>query len=194
MDVCVVTNDKKIARFLLLELEEIGVDVHACENFSMPAQLYICDLDFLPPDTEFPADVIGFSSDPEKSKIVSLFFGRPIDARFIRQTVTKILEETRDMRRARTLAVSMDTRRVFGPYGDVHLSIKELKLFMALKEAGTLTREEAAAFFGDSESNVLDVYMHYLRKKLKTVCQVDIIAAKRRVGYSFRDDVKVNIL
>lgn len=192
MDICIVSNDKKEARFLLLELRNAGFDTSICDSFAMPALLYICDLDFI--NKDLPENAIGYSYDPEKARRVSLFLPRPVDAMLLRETATKLLENSRDQRRARALAVSPHTRRVFGPYGDVRLSVKELALLLALSNTKTLERSRAAEFFGDSDSNIMDVYMHYLRKKLKTVCQVDIIASKRGVGYALREDVTVNIL
>ncbi len=192
MDICIVSNDKKEARFLLLELRDAGFDTSICDSFAMPALLYICDLDFI--NKDLPENTIGYSYDPEKARRVSLFLPRPIDAMLLRKTAAKLLENSRDQRRARALAVSPHTRRVFGPYGDVRLSVKELALLLALSNTKTLERSRAAEFFGDSDSNIMDVYMHYLRKKLKTVCQVDIIASKRGVGYALREDVTVNIL
>lgn len=64
MDICIVSNDKKEARFLLLELRDAGFDTSICDSFAMPALLYICDLDFI--NKDLPENTIGYSYDPGK--------------------------------------------------------------------------------------------------------------------------------
>ena len=120
MDICIVSNDKKEARFLLLELRDAGFDTSICDSFAMPALLYICDLDFI--NKDLPENTIGYSYDPEKARRVSLFLPRPIDAMLLRKTAAKLLENSRDQRRARACRQSAYAPRFRPVWGRPPLS------------------------------------------------------------------------
>ncbi len=192
MEICIVTNDTLLARFLTLELAEAGFTAEQHTDFSREAKLYLCDLDFC--TEEVPEAAIGFSYDENKRRRVQNFLHRPIDAEKLRQLVTKLLLSPLHIAEGNTLTVDRASRRVRTVLGEVGLSEKELALLLALCESPLLERADASKLFGDGESNVVDVYMHYLRKKLKKVCPTDVIKAKRGKGYSLSDTVTVKCI
>ena len=82
MDICVVTNDALLARFLILELAEAGFHAEQRTDFASEADLYLCDLDFYV--DEVPEETVGFSYDENKRRRVQSFLHRPIDAEKLR--------------------------------------------------------------------------------------------------------------
>lgn len=191
MDICIVTNDALLARFLTLELDEAGFAAEQHTDFASEAALYLCDLDFYV--DEVPEETIGFSYDESKRRRVQSFLHRPIDAEKLRKLVAERLLAPRQHTETNTLTIDRVSRRVRTALGEVGLSEKELALLLALCETPLLRRAEAIKLFGDGESNVVDVYMHYLRKKLKTVCPGGVIEAKRGEGYALSAAVTVQI-
>ena len=184
MDICVVTNDAVIARFIELELREIGYFTEAAEDFKEGAKLYICDLDYL---NDVPHGVIGFSYDEGKQKCVQTFLRRPIDTLKLRDAVSKKLASAYVKNDRAFLEIDRSTRMVSTSEGEVRLSKKELALMLLLYEKELVTREDGGEIFGEGESNVVDVYIHYLRKKLVLVCDTDPIKSKRGEGYYLSD-------
>jgi|GEM_PF-1415152 len=191
MEICIVTKDALLARFLTLELAEIGFAAEACEAFAESARLYLCDLDSF--TGEIPENTIGFSYDDNKQHRIRRFLHRPIDSAALHKAVAEYMSPTADIGHAHTLTVDRATRRVKTGLGEVRLSEKELILLEKLCAVSLLTRETAAGIFGDGDSNVVDVYMHYLRKKLKNVCPYDVIASKRREGYALTGKVTIHL-
>lgn len=190
MEICIVTNDNLLARFLILELEEAGFSAEQHPDFSREAAVYFCDLDYF--TEEVPAKTIGFSYDENKRRRVQHFLHRPIDAEKLRQLAAKqLLAPVVRHTESNTLTIEHTSRRVRTILGEVGLSEKELALLIALCETPLLRRADAIKLFGDGESNVVDVYMHYLRKKLKNVCPGGVIEARRGEGYALRTDITV---
>ena len=192
MEICVVTNDALLARFLILELAEAGFTAEQHADFSSEAKLCLCDLDYF--TGEIPPDAIGFSYDEDKHRRVQSFLHRPIDTEKLRELVAKRLSTPRGPADRSLLTVYKVSRRVKTALGEASLSEKELALLLALCAVPLLKRTDAIKLFGDGESNVVDVYMHYLRKKLKKVCPGSVIEAKRGEGYALDPSVTVEIL
>ncbi len=186
MDICVITNDALLARFIVLELIEAGYDA-AHGSAADDAKLYIYDLDC---EENVPSDAIGFSRDEEKRGLVSAFLQRPIDVAKLRAAVSKLLTKSDD-EKISYIEVTHSTRRAKSERGEVRLSAKECSLLEMLCNTPTLSREDAIALFGDGESNVVDVYIHYLRKKLAKVCDGETVCAKRGEGYSLSPSITI---
>jgi two-component system response regulator MprA len=91
------------------------------------------------------------------------------------------------------LTVDARTRQVFRGQRELQLSAKEYDLlaYMARHPRQVLTREQLLeAVWGyqfDGESNVLDVYVGYLRQKLESGGEPRIIHTVRGVGYALRE-------
>ena len=189
MDVCVVTNDALLARFLILELDEVGFTAEQTVDCTKDARLYLCDLDFH--SSDLPKGAIGFSYDTGKARSVQTFLPRPIDARALRTLVKERLTAAPAFSLGTSLTIRLSNRRVKSALGEVSLSEKELALLVALCDTPLLKRADAIKLFGDGESNVVDVYMHYLRKKLKKICLCDVICARRSEGYCLNTAVTI---
>lgn len=189
MEICIVTNDALLARFLILELAEAGFAAEQHADFSCAAKLYLCDLDFH--TGEIPAEAVGFSYDENKRRRVQTFLPRPIDAENLRRLAASRLLSPLRHAESDTLTIDRASRCVKAVLGETGLSEKEFTLLLALCECSLLKRTDAIKLFGDGESNVVDVYMHYLRKKLKAICPRDVIKAKRGEGYSLSDAITI---
>lgn len=179
-----------MARFLSLELEEAGYTVGVGGDYN-DARMCICDLDA---GGEVPAGAVGFSYDEGKRALVKNFLLRPIDAKKLRETVAKRLCDIPVQKRGGVLEVERATRKVKTDGGEVRLSEKELLLLEMLTEKSLLTRCDGAKVFGDGKSNVVDVYMHYLRKKLAMVCDGETVLAKRGEGYALSDTLNIKFI
>lgn len=187
MDICVVTNDARVARFIVLELKEAGYTAMHSEVVAA-AKLAICDLDFI---CDAPSDCIGFSYDKEKNTSVQDFLPRPIDSEKLRCAVAKRLSVLPVQKAAMIIEIDKSTRKARANGNDVRLSEKELALLIKLCETPVLTREDGAKIFGEGDSNVVDVYVHYLRKKLAKICDGETVKSKRGEGYSLSDSLSV---
>ncbi len=181
MDICIVTNDDVLARFLTLELIEAGFSAVQGAAPSGEARLNIYDLDYFTDEAD-DAD-IGFSYSDSGARRVNSFLPRPINTVALLNLVKKKLSPATEAN-VNTVTVDKSTRRVRTDRGEVRLSEKELALLLLLCDTKTLSYEKAGSVFGDGESNVVNVYMHYLRKKLKSVCPYDVISSKRAEGFS----------
>ena len=190
MDICVVTNDARVARFIVLELKEAGYAAMHSEVVAA-AKLCICDLDFI---CDAPSDCIGFSYDNEKSTSVQDFLPRPIDSERLRGAVAKRLSVFPAQKAAVLIEVDEKKRKARADGKEVRLSEKELALLIKLCETPVLTREDGAKIFGEGDSNVVDVYVHYLRKKLAKICDGETVKSKRGKGYSLSDAVTVKFI
>ena len=70
------------------------------------------------------------------------------------------------------------------------MSKKEFALLSLLVErkGSIVSREDAAALFGGDGSNVVDVYVKYLREKLDEHFGVKIISSVRGKGYTIKSE------
>ncbi len=91
------------------------------------------------------------------------------------------------------LVVDPKTRQVFRGPREISLSAKEFDLlaYLARHPRQVMTRDqllEAVWGYGfDGESNVLDVYVGYLRQKLEAQGEPRLIHTVRGVGYALRE-------
>lgn len=191
MDICIVTKDALLARFLTLELAELGLSAEVREDCAQDAQVYLCDLDGYTGD--LPENTVGFSYDESKRRRVQAFLPRPILAEALHEAVKGCMTKENKVAEPHILTADRTTRRVKGGNGEVRLSEKEFALLEKLCAVELLSREAATAVFGEGDSNVVDVYMHYLRKKLKSVCPYDVIASKRGEGYALTGTVVITL-
>ena len=151
------------------------------------AQLYICDLDYT---NNIPEDSICFSYDEGKRGQAKNFLQRPIDASKLKAAVAKLLSDP-TMTKIFSVEVDRVSRKARTEAGEVRLSEKELKLLAKLCETPMLSREDGAKIFGDGESNIVDVYIHYLRKKLAKVCDGETVKSMRGEGYTLSDSLNI---
>ena len=114
-----------------------------------------------------------------------------IDAAKLRSVVSIMLSEPAAAKDT-VIEANRTTRKLRTDKGEVRLSEKEFALLDKLCKSSVLVREDGAMLFGDGESNVVDVYMHYLRKKLAKVYDGETVKSKRGEGYTLPDTLKIN--
>ena len=93
------------------------------------------------------------------------------------------------------LKLNRRTREVFREQKQIELTVKEFDLLVFLIEnkPNVVTREQIIlevwgyAFVGDT--NIVDVYIRYLRKKINYNFSVPLIQTIRGIGYCIRDEV-----
>jgi len=188
MDICIITNDEVLARSLIIELSEAGFSAFQSTRPSSEVKLNVYDLDFFTEEIQ-DADA-GFSYTDANSKRVRSFLPRPISAYALISVAKEKLAPESD-KPPRGITVEKSSRKARTSSGEVRLSEKELALLMLLCESKVLSYEKAGKVFGDGESNIVNVYMHYLRKKLKSVCPYDVIESKRSEGFSLIYPIEV---
>lgn len=95
------------------------------------------------------------------------------------------------------LVVETDTRQVFRGGKAIELSAKEFSIleYMIRNKGIVLSREKieqnAWDFNYEGGSNIVDVYIRYLRQKIDSDSNVKLIHTKRGVGYILTDKEKV---
>ncbi len=95
---------------------------------------------------------------------------------------------------AADLVVNLDTRRVSRAGAEVELSAKEYAILECLirNKGAVLSRDKIGHsvwgydYMGDS--NIVDVYVRYLRRKLDEGHELKLIRTVRGMGYSLRED------
>lgn len=189
MNICIVTKDALLSRFIALELRESGYTALESECIKEGAEFYICDLDSV--SESIPSGAIGFSYDESKSRLVQTFLQRPIDAEKLREAVSKKFSAAHPKSDNEMLVVDRLSRTVSSFGGEIRLSKKEFALLCGLCEKKIMTREEGAKIFGSGDSNVVDVYIHYLRGKLSKVCDIETVKSKRGEGYFLSEQISV---
>lgn len=92
------------------------------------------------------------------------------------------------------LRIDPVSRSVMWDAGDIELTRLEYRLlsFFVARQEETLSRDEILEVVwesaADRESNVVDVYVRYLRKKLEDVGCPPVLESVRGVGYRFHAD------
>jgi DNA-binding response OmpR family regulator len=113
--------------------------------------------------------------------------------RKIRNDLNEVINENKDILKHERLKLYKDNYRV--EYGDdeIELTKKEFQLleYLMINKNIVLSREKILEnvwgydYFG--ETNLIDVYIRYLRGKIDQKYDVDIIKTVRGVGYIIRD-------
>ena len=92
------------------------------------------------------------------------------------------------------LVVETDTRKVFRGGKSIELSAKEFAIleYLIRNKGIVLTRDKieqnAWDFNYEGGSNIVDVYIRYLRQKIDSNSAVKLIHTKRGVGYVLTDN------
>ena len=94
----------------------------------------------------------------------------------------------------RSLQIDTATQRVFKDDAEQHLTPREYALleYLAMRAGEMVSRtdiwEHVYDFHSTSTSNVVDVYIGYLRKKIDSPGQSSLIQTVRGRGYTLRDE------
>ena len=183
-------SEKRLARLIELELIERGAEVtaDACESVSY-AVFTVGTLDDeimeTVKNTAVGAEKVVCCRYRETDADGALIIERPIDASKLADGLTRFHKKEKD---PRGLVIDGDNVTFRGE--KVDLSKKELELLKLLrsKNGEPVGRQEArdAIFPSESDSNVVDVYIRYLRKKLDLRFDTRMIITVRNKGYMLK--------
>lgn len=216
MNVLIASGDAVFARMMALEFMEHGVtciltqDAEAIANALSDAKIAILDVGFIAGGTAKNApsscEVVAVGYPDEFSQIspaeLTKYYVlvRPFSVEdFFLSIFGPVSEISRlDWRPhkkkspADSIALDMALRAIYYKGEKVDLTPKEFDLFRMLYEnrGNTVSREDAfsAVFHGeDNNTNVVDVYISYLRAKIDNRFQIKLIATVRGLGYRIAD-------
>lgn len=114
----------------------------------------------------------------------------------LRVLLRKPVTQKSSVLRVADLSLHMDTRRVFRGDKEIRLSSKEYALlhYMMQNAGVVLSRDKLEQHVWDYDfsggSNVIDVYIRYLRKKVDEGYENKLIHTVRGHGYILREDAK----
>ena len=114
----------------------------------------------------------------------------------LRVLLRKPVTQKSSVLRVADLSLHMDTRQVFRGDKEIRLSSKEYALlhYMMQNAGVVLSRDKLEQHVWDYDfsggSNVIDVYIRYLRKKVDEGYENKLIHTVRGHGYILREDAK----
>ena len=183
-------SEKRLSRLIELELLERGAEVtwEADENVDQAIYVVgVLDDDAMETvnNTAVGAEKVVCCRYQEADSDGIIVIERPIDAGKLADGLTRSYKKEKD---PRGLVIDGDNVSYRGE--KVDLSKKELELLKLLwsKNGEPVGRQEArdAIFPAESDSNVVDVYIRYLRKKLDLRFDTRMIVTVRNKGYMLK--------
>ncbi|MBO5039592.1 MAG: winged helix-turn-helix transcriptional regulator [Clostridia bacterium] len=183
-------SEKRLSRLIELELLERGAEVtwEADENVDQAIYVVgVLDDDAMETvnNTAVGAEKVVCCRYQEADSDGIIVIERPIDAAKLADGLTRSYKKEKD---PRGLVIDDDNVSFRGE--KVELSKKELELLKLLysKNGEPVGRQEArdAIFPAESNSNVVDVYIRYLRKKLDLRFDTRMIVTVRNKGYMLK--------
>lgn len=210
MHVVIITEDKIFARMMHLEFFALGIETEIHENFpreNRKVDLFIVDAAvLLREETILPegeAVLIGYPEELSRISARDLtryyVLVRPfavedfLSALFIREEdcASVSLRPPKIEHPADSLALDEDSRTAYYKGEKIELTQREFALLhlLMMKKGEPVSRAEIlSAVFEDSgeNTNVVDVYVNYLRKKLDLRFGVRLISTVRGCGYTIR--------
>ena len=183
-------SEKRLSRLIELELHERGAEVtwEADENVDQAIYVVgVLDDDAMETvnNTAVGAEKVVCCRYQEADSDGIIVIERPIDAGKLADGLTRSYKKEKD---PRGLVIDGDNVSYRGE--KVDLSKKELELLKLLwsKNGEPVGRQEArdAIFPAESDSNVVDVYIRYLRKKLDLRFDTRMIVTVRNKGYMLK--------
>jgi DNA-binding response OmpR family regulator len=227
--ILIIEDEKKIARFLELELQYEGYEVDIANEgragleLAMKDEVDLIVLDLMLPglsgieicrrlrNTSDVPIIMLTAKDDVSDKVTGLDVGaddymtkpfaieellariRVLLKRKIRNDSSEEIKENKDILTQEKLKLYKDNYRV--EYGDdeIVLTKKEFELleYLMINKNIVLSREKILEnvwgydYFG--ETNLIDVYIRYIRGKIDQKYGVDLIKTVRGVGYIIRD-------
>lgn len=203
--VVILSGDRLFAEMLALEMSMLRL--HATilkDSKEIPdADVVIWDLDSAePPHRSSYGSLIGFTkrsvlSNRHAGRECSIILRRPFELRLLRQEVLSLCRDS-DFAGARDAFLTdpspmkrrmrLDLEQEVLLYGEdvVPLSPNEAAVMSCLLErrGEVVSREEIAERIGESATNKIEVYICYLRRKMKTFAEKDRIVTVRGRGYT----------
>lgn len=204
---CILSEDAIFARMLELEFQMLGLSVFVsdCTDADVEGQVTLIDLDnLLPPIASARyGRMIGFTrnftiSSMDSGRRCSMVLHRPFEMRLLREEVLKsIVQKTtaatvaavqaerplggKTQRRVECMRVDELPKSGFSP--------KERAVLDCLyrHRGEVVSRETLATVLGSSDSNQVEVYICFLRRKLARFSELPLIRTVRGKGYLLVD-------
>ena len=183
-------SEKRLSRLIELELSERGAEIAAEAEEKVRYAIFVVGV----LDDEAMEIVMNTAPNAEKMVCVRyieaetegvMLVERPFDAGKLCDRLVRVRSRDRDVR---GLIFNGDTVTFGGE--KIDLSKKELELLRLLysKSGEPVSRREARAtvFPAESDSNVVDVYISYLRKKFDLRFDTRMIITVRNKGYMLK--------
>ena len=218
MKVLIITKDTVLSRMLFLEISAFGAQIQIFTDLSDKTREAISLSDFTVLDAEMFAEseelpelertqvlLFGYQQDLEKvkHKITAGYriFTRPLLMSYFLSSFFEKSEGSdfgiRPAKRKKSAADSLilneSTHTVAYKRETIELTKREFDLLLLLiKNKGeTVTRAQAAQTVWEKEganTNIVDVYVRYLREKLDEKFGIKIISTVRGVGYTIKTE------
>lgn len=202
--VSVLTADAVFGRMLVLEFEGWHLSVVVGERLDpdSSAEVTIVDLDSAPlPEPEQYGYLIGFSRLPaasadEDARRCSMILRRPFRMRLLRREVLSRLGAVALTGAAAPqeslFAVSLTPEGIRAGDRTLPLTPQERTLFSALLDARgeTVPRQRLAEISGIGSRGEIEVYICFLRRKLRQISGAEMIETVRGVGYRLKSPEK----
>lgn len=203
--VVILSKDRLFAEMLALEISMLRLHATVAEDAkqAFAAEIVIWDLDSTdPPHRSSYRRLIGFTkqstlSNRHAGRECSLILRRPFELLLLRQEVLNLLHDLDDPsiqngfsgeRMPMDRQMHIDLERAVLLYGEdvIPLSPTEAQILDCLVEnrGRVVSRKTLSDRIGDSCTNKVDVYVCYLRRKMKTVAEKDRIVTVRNQGYT----------
>ena len=192
----ILSADVVFARMLELEFLMQGMQTKVLEALTdeTDADVILWDLDSVRLSSKEPTGVrmIGFTKLAEVSRldpnrICSIILHRPFEMRMLRDEIALLLSvtETGEWHRRAHNRLRLKEQTLFLNEKSVLLSPTEAQILRLLMEekGNAVSRERIAKLIGESLANKVDVYICYLRRKLTTLCDGNLIRTVRGIGY-----------
>ena len=196
-NIFILSEDAVFVRMLELELEamQFSVEINSSPT-SRENDLILVDLDSaaIPRKAGRDARIVGFTRRFEVSGLdaerrCSMILHRPFQMRVLREEVallnanTQQREPVKEEKRGIEIALEGNILILGGE--TLVLRSKEMAVVSALlaKRGEPVSREELSKRIGESSTNKTDVYVCYLRRKIATVTERQIIKTVRGQGY-----------
>ena len=196
-NILILSEDAVFVRMLELELAAMQFSVAINSSpMSREYDLILVDLDSatIPQKADRDARIVGFTRHFEVSGLdaerrCSMILHRPFQMRVLREEVAllnanaqereSVKEEKRD------LEVALDGNILTIGEDALPLRPKETAVMSALlaKRGESVSREALSKLIGESSTNKTDVHVCYLRRKIATVTERQIIKTVRGQGY-----------
>ncbi|KDR96689.1 DNA-binding response regulator, OmpR family, contains REC and winged-helix (wHTH) domain [Peptoclostridium litorale DSM 5388] len=223
--ILIVEDEKKIARFLQLELEHEGYEVESCHDGrsglerALSGEFSLIVLDIMLPGLngmevcrrvrgQLDVPIIMLTAkDDTMDKVMGLDIGaddymtKPFAIeelfarirRLFRRSETAQREESNVIKKG-MLVLDMDSHQVTCGGEEISLTKREFDFlaYLMTNEGIALTRDQILEnvwgydFYGDT--NIVDVYVRYLRSKIDNRFSKEFIHTVRGVGYLFKHE------
>ncbi|MBQ7780359.1 MAG: winged helix-turn-helix transcriptional regulator [Clostridia bacterium] len=183
-------SEKRLTRLIELELTERGAEVTWEPDKNVDQAVYVVgmlddDVMETVKNTALGAEKVVCCRYQEADCDGIIVIERPIDASKLADGLVRFHKKEKD---PRGLVIEGDNVTFRGE--KIDLSKKELELLKLLcsKNGETVGRQEArdAIFPSENDSNVVDVYIRYLRKKIDLRFDTRMIITVRNKGYMMK--------